>query len=510
MLMTDASLEIYERVCAYSRETALFESIESLLAWDERTLIPPAAGEYRAEQITCLAALLHRRRVDPQLGEWLNALAESALAEDPHSDTGATIRHLLRDYYKHTRLPARLVEELTRTAVLGQQAWVEARRQDDFGALQPLLEKMVTLKREQAEAIGYTHNRYDALLDDFEQGATTPIITQVLEGLRQELVPFVAEITAAQRRPPSALLHRHFPQAAQEDLARRVAQRIGFDFQRGRLDVTYHPFCSAIGPQDCRITTRYDEQYFSTAFFGTLHEAGHGLYDQGLRVDQYGLPPGMYCSLGIHESQSRMWENLVGRSLAFWKYFFPEVRRCFPAALDDVTLDEFYFAINGVDPSLIRVEADEATYNLHIIIRFELEQALVDGELSTHDLPAAWNEKYRQFLGITPSGAADGVLQDIHWSAGLFGYFPTYTLGNLYAAQFFEAADAAVGGLGERLAVGDFVSLGDWLREKIHKLGRCFTANELGQRVTGQPLTHEPLMRHLRAKYEHLYGLRYA
>jgi carboxypeptidase Taq len=325
--------------------------------------------------------------------------------------------------------------------------------------------------------------------------------------LRQQLVPLVAEIRHSGRQPQVDIISRHYPRPAQEEFAKAVAAKVGFDFSRGRLDVTHHPFCSGMGPNDCRITTRYDEHHFNGAFFGVLHEAGHGIYDQGLRGEWYGLPPGEAVSLGIHESQSRLWENLVGRSHAFWQHFYAPAQRTFPLALADVTMEEFYGAINDVRPSLIRVEADEATYNLHILVRFELEQALIDGDLQADDVPGAWNEKYRHYLGISPASDADGVLQDIHWSAGLVGYFPTYSLGNLYASQFFEQADRDVGGMAGQFAAGQFAPLKDWLREKIHQPGQCYTAAELVQRVTGKPLSHAPLMRHLRGKFGPLYGI---
>ena len=271
--------------------------------------------------------------------------------------------------------------------------------------------------------------------------------------------------------------------------------------------MTHHPFCSGLGPHDCRITTRYDEHFFPSAFFGILHEAGHGIYDQGLRSEQYGLPPGSYVSLGIHESQSRMWENEVGRSLSFWKHFFPKAQAAFPDSLGDVSLEAFYFAINNVCPSLIRVEADEATYNLHIIIRFELEQALINDELPIADLPSAWKEKYQQYLGIQPPNDADGVLQDIHWSAALIGYFATYSLGNLYAAQFYQKADLELGGLDDSFERGEFDVLRNWLQKNIHQPGQCYCAKELVEKVTSQPLTHAPFIAQLRGKLGPLYGL---
>jgi carboxypeptidase Taq len=497
----------FSELCTLAREAALIESIESTLGWDERTYMPPAAGEYRAEQMTFLSGLMHQKRTSRRMGELLADLADSELAKEAHSDAGATIRELKRQYDKRVKLPQSLVEELTRASVLGQQAWVKARQNNDFKSFAPHVEKLFHLKRQQAECLGYSDNVYDALLDEFEPDAKTAEVAAVLSRLRAELVPLVQAIMQSGRKAPVEILQREYPAAAQEAFGKAAAAGIGFDFTRGRLDVTHHPFCSGLGPHDCRITTRYDEQFFSSAFFGILHEAGHGIYDQGLRPDQFGLPPGNYLSLGIHESQSRMWENLVARSRAFWWHFFPQLQAAFPAAVGDAKLDDFFWAINHVAPSLIRVEADEATYNLHIIVRFELEQALLSRDLAVGDLPAAWREKYQQYLGIEPTTDADGCLQDIHWSAALIGYFPTYSLGNLYASQFFEQADRDLGGLGAMFARGDFGPLKNWLNERIHHRGQCYTAAELVQLVTGQPLSHAPLMRHLRGKLGPLYGL---
>jgi carboxypeptidase Taq len=506
--MVESANATYDQLVRHSREAAILTTVESLLSWDERTMMPDAAGGYRAEQMTLLAGMVHERRTDRRVGDWLAELLDSQLAADPHSAAGATIRELKRQYDKRVKLPQALVEELTRTSVLGQQAWVSARANNDFKSFQPLLEKTFRLKREQAQALGYPDRPYDALLDDFEPGALTSEVAKVLAALRERLVPLVAEIAASRRRANIDLLTRRYPREAQEQFGQAAAAQIGFDFARGRLDVTHHPFCTGLGPHDCRITTRYDERHFPGAFFGILHEAGHGIYDQGLPAEHFGLPPGDAVSLGIHESQSRMWENLVGRSLAFWEFFYPQAQAAFPAALAGVPLDDFYFAVNDVRPSLIRVEADEATYNLHILIRFELEQALLDDQLPIAELPGAWNDKYRHYLGISPPNDAEGVLQDIHWSAGLVGYFPTYSLGNLYAAQFFAKADHDLGGLHRQFARGEFQPLREWLCEQIHQHGSCYTAPELIERVTGKPLSHEPLMEHLYGKFGPLYGLK--
>jgi len=497
----------YDLLRAHTKETALLQSINDLLQWDERTLLPPAGGAFRADQITLLSGMVHRRQTDPRIGEWLDQLADSPLSTDTHSDSGTTIRQLRRRYEKLVKLPQSLVEELTRTAVIGQQTWEKARPANDFAAFRPVLEKTVKLKRQEAECLGYPECPYDALLDEFEPDESTSNVTRVLGALREELVPLVAAIRDSGREPRRELLAQRFPIDAQASFGRAAAEQIGFDFSRGRLDVTAHPFCSGTGPDDCRITTRYHERQFGSALFSILHEAGHGIYDQGLRGDQFGLPPGEAISLAIHESQSRMWENQVGRSRAFWEHLYPAAQRAFPDALSGVSLHEFYWAVNDVRPSLIRVEADEATYNLHILVRFELEQALINDGFSVADLPAAWNECYAKYLGITPPDDADGVLQDVHWSAGLFGYFATYSLGNLYASQFFAAADEALGGLDGAFRRGEFQTLREWLRDHIHRPGQRYTATQLVERVTGKPLSHGPLIAHLKNKLGPLYGV---
>jgi carboxypeptidase Taq len=506
--MTDVKAHnTYERLRTHAREVATLNSTQSLLGWDERTKLPPAGGDYRAEQMSFLAGLIHQKQIAPEVGEWLAELADSELAADPHGDTGADIVNLKRDYDRKTKLPQALVEELARLAVLGQQLWVEARKANDFGRFRPLLERTIELKRQEAAAIGYETEPYDALLDEYEPGAKTVDVARALMGLREQLVPLVAAIAASPRRPNMEALRGWYPIVLQEQFGRRCAAAIGFEFDKGRLDTTNHPFCSGLGPCDVRLTTRYDENFLPGSLFSTLHEAGHGIYDQGLRPDRYGLPTGEAVSLGIHESQSRMWENLVGRSRAFWEFFYPLAQQTFGETLGDVSQDDFYFAINDVRPSLIRTESDEVTYNLHILIRFELELALINDELKVADLPTAWHAKYREYLGIQSPTDADGVLQDVHWSSGAFGYFPTYSLGNLYAAQFFEQAGQDLGDLDTMFRRGEFQPLREWLRTNIHSHGRRYTAAELGRRVTGGPLSHDALMRHLRGKFAPLYGL---
>ncbi len=497
----------YDNLRQRVRETALLQSTSALLEWDQQTGLPSQADDYRCQQLTFLAGEIHRRRTEPQLGELLNQLSVSSLVADPDSDEAAVVTNLKRDFDKDVCIPATLVEELAKATSAGHNIWIQERKNNDYAMFAPTLSRIIRLMQQKADAIGYEDCRYDALLDDYEPGVKTADVAQVLGDLRDDLVPLIEKIAGSTKKPSSELLHRNYPVAAQKAFARQASEQIGFDYSRGRLDETHHPCCTEIGPNDCRILTRYDESFFSSGFFGTLHEAGHGIYEQGLRSDQYGLPTGKYCSLGIHESQSRLWENLVGRSGDFWKFFFPVAQQHFPEALQNETVESFYTSINTVQPSLIRVEADEATYNLHIVIRFELERDLIDGTLTVDDLPDAWNSKYESSLGISSPSFSDGVLQDVHWSAGLFGYFPTYSLGNLYASQFFAAAETEIGDLGNLISNGDFSQLKLWLNDHIHRQGQKYSSKDLGKRVTGIDLSHKTLITDLRTRLFPVYGL---
>jgi carboxypeptidase Taq len=499
--------EAYAELIRREKEIALLESCASLLHWDHQTYIPPKGAAHRAEQMALLAGLSHEKSTDPLIGELLAEAESGDLAREMGSPTAVNLREIRRTYDRTRKLPRLLVEELARTTALAHEVWVEARSTSSFALFQPWLEKIVALKRQEAEAVGYCEVPYDALLDDYEPGETTARLMELFAGLRDDLVGLVGAIAGAKRRPELSILHREYPVDRQEAFGRAAAAAIGFDFTAGRLDVTTHPFCTGIGPGDTRITTRYNPRDFGDAFFSILHETGHGLYDQGLDPTHYGTPLGGAVSLGIHESQSRLWENFVGRSRAFWEHFFPRARNAFPGALESVGLDAFYFAINDVRPSFIRVDADEATYNLHILLRFELEQALVSGDLKAGDVPGAWNQRFRQYLGLTPPDDAKGCLQDIHWSGGGIGYFPTYTLGNLYAAQFFERARVDLGDLERQLSRGEFAPLKEWLTIKIHRQGQRYRAADLVQAVTGAPLSPRPLLDQLRSKYAELYGI---
>jgi carboxypeptidase Taq len=500
-------MEAYGELLRRVREANLLGSCGSVLGWDERTHMPPKGSAHRAEQMALLASMTHQMLTNPAVGELLTSVEGSGLVRDENSDAAVNVREIRRSYDRAVKMPRRLVEELARVTTLAQQVWQEAKKANDFARFCPYLDKIVQLKREETQAVGYKEVPYDALLDEYEPGATTAEITQLFAALRAELVPLVAAITASGRRPRQDILHRDYPVDRQQIFSQAAAAAVGFDFEAGRLDVTTHPFCSGIGPGDCRLTTHYNPQYLSQAFFGTLHETGHGMYEQGLPAEHYGTPLGTATSLGIHESQSRLWENQVGRGRPFWEHFFPRARQVFLSSLADVTLDDFHFAINEVTPSFIRVEADEATYNMHIILRFELEQALVSGDLKPADLPGVWNEKFHTSFGITPPSDAQGCLQDIHWSGGGIGYFPTYTLGNLYAAQLMEQANADLPGLEDDFRGGRFTRLKGWLNEKIHHPGQRWRAGTLCQRVTGRPLSPKPLLAYLKGKYAPLYHL---
>lgn len=498
-----AYAELIQRV----KEHALLGSCASVLGWDERTYMPRKGSDHRAEQMALLARMTHEMFTAPRVGELLAEVADHPQVKLKDSHHAANVREIRRAYERAVKLPKELVEELARVTTRAQQVWQEARAADNFAAFRPSLEAIVALKRQEAQAIGYKESPYDALLDEYEPGATAAEITQVFADLREDLVPLLGAIAASGKAPRREILEREFPLARQEVLGREAAASIGFDFDAGRLDVTTHPFCSGMGPGDVRITTRYNLRHFNEALFGILHESGHAIYEQGLDPEQFGTPVGSACSLGIHESQSRMWENQVGRSRPFWEHFFPKALLAFPEPLADVSLDEWYFAINDVRPSFVRVEADEATYNMHIILRFELEQALIKGDLVPADVPGAWAEKFRKFFNLTPPSDRLGCLQDIHWSMGGIGYFPTYTLGNLYGAQFMERARQDLGHLDADFKAGEFGRLKGWLNEKVHRPGQRWRAGELCQRVTGRPLSHKPLMNYLRGKYAPLYGI---
>jgi carboxypeptidase Taq len=497
----------YSQLVHLSQQAALLGSCADLLGWDEETYMPRGGVSHRARQMALLAGLCHDRLTDRRLGELLGKVETSPLVADPQATEAVNIRLLRRLHDRARHLSRTLVEELAQVTSLAQQEWVSARRRADFGRFLPWLERIVKLKQREAEAHGYSTMAYDALLEDYEPGARAAALVEMFRQLREALNPLLASIAGARRRPDATILGRRYPLQRQRTFTHKVAGAVGFDFTRGRLDSTTHPFFANIGPGDCRITTRFKLDRFGEAFFATFHEVGHGLYEQGLPVEHYGTPLGEAPSLGLHESQARLWENAVGRSRGFWQHFFPLAQHAFPVALREVKLDDFCFAIHQVAPSLNRVDADEVTYNLHIGIRFELERALINGDLQPRDLPAAWNESYRRDLGLVPPDDGEGCLQDGHWASGLFGYFPTYTIGTLFAAQLMARAREELGDLERPFAKGEFGGLLEWLRQRIHRHGSRLSAAGLVEEVTGTKLDPRPLVDALRNRYGDAYGV---
>jgi carboxypeptidase Taq len=478
----------------------------ALLAWDERTMMPRGGGEARAEQLATLTRVRHELLAADELASLLDALRPQAEKLPFESDEASLVRVALRDSEKARKVPPELRAEITRAASIAEQAWIEARRGSDFSAFAGHLARNVELKRRYVECFDGVDHPYDALLDDFEPEATTAEVGPVLEELRRRLVPLIARVRESDVEVDDSPLHGHFPAARQRELVGEVVAGLPLPDGTWRLDDTVHPFATAIATEDIRLTTRYDERYLGTALWGALHEAGHGLYENGIDPD---LRRTLLCrppSLGFHESQSRLWENWVGRSREFIEHLRPRLAAAFPDQLGHTTTDDLYRAANRVEPSLIRVEADEVTYNLHIVVRFELEVEIFEGAIELGDLPEAWNERMRDYLGVDVPDDAHGVLQDVHWAAGSFGYFPTYALGNLIAAQVWESATEALPELEAMIARGELAPLREWLRVHLHRHGGKFTPAEMLERLVGG-LSVDPCLRHLGSRVRDVYEL---
>jgi carboxypeptidase Taq len=470
--------------------------------------MPKAADDHRAEQLAQISKLTHKWFTDPSIDELISAVEGSELVGDRESETAVNIREWRRLYDMETKLPTEFVGEFARTTSKATGVWAEARERSEFSIFQSTLEKIVDLCRRRADYIGYANEKYDSLLDQFEPGAKTSDIETAFRDLRVELVELIGKIKDAPRKPDIGILKRKYNIDKQKLFAEVLAAAIGYDFDAGRVDEAVHPCCNELGPRDTRILTRYYPDDLAEGITGTVHEAGHALYDMS-RSDKshWGTPMGETPSLAIHESQSRTWENIVARSRQFWVYFFPQLQRIFREETADITLDQFYGAMNWVSPSYIRVEADEATYNLHIMLRFELERAIIGGDLQVADIPGEWNKRFKDYLGIEVDKDSNGCLQDIHWAHGIFGYFPTYALGNLYAAQFWGKAKKDLPGILDDFTQGRFDRLLVWHKENIHDQGFRFYSPELCERVTGQPLSHKPQLDYLYEKYAEIYGI---
>jgi carboxypeptidase Taq len=500
--------EAYEELKVRFKEVWTLASVSAALEWDRETYMPDNASDFRSEQESLLARMVHEKHTDPKIGELLDACEDSDLTFEKDSVSAVNIREWRRDYDKRTKLPSSLVAEIAKVTSKAQVAWSQARSKSDFSIFAPHLEKVLKLTLQKAEAYGFENEPYDALMDDFEPDAKVSDVEHAFAELRKELVELNGKIAEAPSKPDIGILKRPYDVDRQRMFSEIVAAAIGYDFNAGRIDEVTHPFCTELGPSDTRICTRFYPDDLAEGLTGTVHETGHALYDMGLPKEHYGTPMGDVHSLGLHESQSRMWENQVGRSREFWVYFFPQARRIFRNSMAGVSLDDFFAVMNYVSPSYIRVEADEATYNLHIMLRFEIERALLNGDIAVKDIPGEWNKRFKDYLGIEVDKDSNGCLQDVHWSMGAFGYFPTYALGNLYAGQFYAQANADLPGLGDDFANGDFGRLLNWLRDNIHRQARRYPAAELCQRVTGEPLSHKPLMDYLYGKYEGVYGIR--
>jgi carboxypeptidase Taq len=488
----------YKKLLRRAREISLAASAASALSWDQETYMPAQSLPYRAEQLAWLTGQAHRQFVARQVGQWIAQCEQHGFA--PESAEAGNLREWRRQYDRATKVPARLVEKLERVRAHAREAWRQARQQSKFALFQPHLDKVLDLTRQMADLWGYQDSPYDALIEGYEPGATAAPLRRLFAELRPAIASVLAPAAARSAAVPVDLLQGHYPVEAQQAFNRKVAEAMGFDFEAGRIDTTTHPFCSTLGAGDCRLTTRYNESNFAQSLYGIMHEAGHGLYEQGLPREDFGTPNGSAVSLAIHESQSRLWENHVGRGPAFWERWHPVACEHFPG-LKKFSPAQITAAVNRVAPSFIRVEADQVTYDLHIILRFEIEVKLVEGTLKTAEVPAYWNEQFEKMFGLKVPNDAEGCLQDIHWSIAAIGYFATYTLGNLNAAQLMRRAAMDHPALPGELARGDYKPLLSWLREKIHRHGSRHKPLELIQLATGEPTGIRDHVEYLRAKF---------
>ena len=501
--MQNDTKELYSAYCELMQKASDLNYASAVLGWDQEVYMPPKGADARARQLATIASQAHEMLTSDKFGHLLQNLS----TQEGLSDTEqSNVRLSLEDYEKNKKLSPEFVEELSRQQSECFNAWVDARKKNDFSLFAPSLTKMIALKRKQATLYGYKAHPYDAMLDDHEKGATVAMLDPVFNGIKRDLPPILDKIKAATQVSDECFL-QFFPKQQQWDFSIDVLKRMGFDMEAGRQDISEHPFTTSFAASDVRLTTRVDEHNYATMLWSCIHEGGHGLYEQGLPEDQYGLPLGSPVSLGIHESQSRFWENCIGRGHQFWEYFYPQLQKYFPLQLDKVSLDSFYKAMNKVEPSLIRTEADEVTYHFHVMIRYEIEKALIEGSLDPKDLAAKWNELYEHYLGVRPTNDKTGVLQDVHWSHGSFGYFPTYTLGSFYAAQFFDQAKKDIIGLEGQITNGELTTLLHWLRVKVHRHGRRYDSQELCERITGQKLDPAFFIRYITEKYTRVYNM---
>lgn len=495
--------QLYDRYQEISQKAADLNYAAAVLGWDQETYMPPKGFAARGRQLATLATQAHALLTSD---EYHKVLQELSGADGLTSEQAANVQLSIEDFEKASRLPDAFVEELTQATSTSLNAWSQARKANDYSIYAPQLARMIVLKKKQADLYGYAAHPYDALLDDYEKGASVAMLDRVFAQVRESLPPLL-DAVKNQIQVQDSFFHHHYPKDGQWQFSMDVLKAMGYDFEAGRQDYSEHPFTTSFAPSDVRVTTRVDEEHFASLLWSSIHEGGHALYEQGLPESQYGMPLGAAASLSIHESQSRIWENCIGRSLSFWKHFYPPLQKLFPQQLGNTSLQQFYAGMNKVAPFLIRTEADELSYHFHVMIRYEIEKGLLEGSISTEELRDAWNAKYQQYLGLTPPDDVRGILQDIHWSHGSFGYFPTYSLGSFYAAQFWEEAQQQIPGLVAQVEAGSFDALLQWLRQNIHQYGRRYRSEELCERITGRPLDFNAFLQYARSKYAVIYDV---
>ncbi|HLX94008.1 MAG TPA: carboxypeptidase M32 [Puia sp.] len=503
MISTQSSRSLYESYRDRMRKIADVKNASNILQWDQETYLPEKGAAFRGQQLATISEIAHELSTSSELGSLLEELNGR---NDLTRQEKRNVELSREDFLKQKKLSSAFVKKMSETISRSFHAWVEARRKNDFGIFAPSLDELLQLKREEANFLGFEDHPYNALLNDFEKGCTVSFLDDTFSGCSGPLKQLIDRIAGC---PPinNQFLAQYFSKQDQWDFGMKIIGKLGFDFSAGRQDISEHPFTTSFNNRDVRITTRIDEHHFSGMLWSCIHETGHALYEQGLPESEYGLPLGEYASLGIHESQSRLWENCVGRSLAFWTHYYPELQESFPEQLGPVSIHEFYRGINKVHPSLIRTEADELTYHFHVIIRYNIEKLLIEGNLPTREIPECWNGLYKQYLDLDVPDDKRGCLQDIHWSHGSFGYFPTYSLGSFYAAQLFEKSILTNAEIEGGIKEGNTKPLLDFLRKSIYQYGRMYTSGELFAVIGKESLNINYFLKYVLTKYEDIYNL---